>query len=230
MNRLRALVTLGALVFGGIDASGVVRGEQIIVYDNWQNQAGQQQFQGSNNWVAQSFKTGSKALNLDTVSVMLNNGISGTPASIAVEIYSSTGSNLPGTSLHTVAANATLETWYDSNSGDNPNGVKESFFHGLDYNLAANTQYFVVVKNLGSANLGIKYPNVATVTDVSPVPTAYFSVITGDSGSSWSTGNPSTGGYALYLKATVVPEPPATMLCAIGGLGAALVMRQRRAG
>ncbi|MFM9012871.1 MAG: choice-of-anchor R domain-containing protein [Gemmatimonadota bacterium] len=67
---------------------------EVILYNNWQNQAGQQQFQGTGRWFSQSFTTGTSAANLDTVSVMVRNE-SGSSGSIGVEIYSSTGGNLP---------------------------------------------------------------------------------------------------------------------------------------
>jgi len=186
-----------------------------IIYNNWQNQAGQQQFQGAGNWFAQSFTTGSTAANLDTVSVMVRNE-SGSTGSIGVEIYSSTGGNLPNASLYTVSAAQSIPNFYDSNSGDNPAGVKESFFHNLNFNLSPSTQYFVVVKNLSSSNIGIKYPNQLPVTDVTPTPT-YYDLITNNSGSSWSNGAPTTGGYGVYVTATAVPEP--STLVALGTAG-----------
>ena len=188
---------------------------EVILYNNWQNQAGQQQFAGTGNWFAQSFTTGSTAANLDTVSVMVRNE-SGFSGSIAVEIYSSTGGNLPNASLYTVSAGTTIPAYYDSAAGNSPTGVKESFFHNLNFDMNSSTQYFVVVKNLGTANIGIKYPNQATVTDVSPTPT-YYDLITNNSGSSWSNGAPTTGGYGVYVTATAVPEP--SMMTAIGTAG-----------
>lgn len=196
----------------------------VIVYNNWQNQAGQQQFQGSSSWFAQSFKTGSSAVILDTVSVMVRNE-SGAPGSIAVEIYSSTN-DLPTASLFTITSGTSLPAFYDSNAGDSPTGVKESFFHNLNFNLAAATQYFVVVKNLGSADIGIKYPNQATVTDITPTPT-FFDLITTNSGGSWSNGAPTTGGYGVYI--TAVPEPSTLALAAMGcGLLGWAASRRRR--
>jgi hypothetical protein len=190
-------------------------GAEVILYNNWQSQAGQQQFQGSSSWFAQSFTTGSTASNLDTVSVMVRNE-SGSAGSLAVEIYSSTGGNLPNASLFTVTAGTTIPAFYDSNSGNNPTGVKESFFHNLNFNLDAATQYFVVVRTLGSANLGIKYPNVAPVTDVTPTPT-FFDLLSTNAGSSWNNGAPTTGGYGVYVTATAVPEP-STCAMALAGL------------
>lgn len=225
MIRLIPRVLLWATMCGWLAVAGSARAD-VILYNNWQSQAGQQQFQGSGNWFAQSFKTGSSAANLNTVSVMVRNE-SGFQGSIAVEIYSSTVGNLPNSSVYTVSAATAIPNYYDSNAGDAPTGVKESFFHNLDFNLAANTQYFVVVKNLGSANIGIKYPNVAPVTDVTPTPT-YYDLITNNSGSNWSNGAPTTGGYGAYITATAVPEPPAAVLCAIGGVGAMFFVRRRR--
>ena len=196
-----------------------------ILYNNWQSQAGQQQFQGSGNWFAQSFTTGSTAANLDTVSVMVRND-SGFSGSIGVEIYSSTGGNLPNASLFTISAGTSLPPFYDSNSGNNPSGVKESFFHNLNFDLNAATQYFVVVKNLGSANIGIKYPNQVPLTDVSPTPT-YYDLITSNSGSSWSNGAPTTGGYGVYVTATAVPEP-STYAMALAGLACGTYSMWRR--
>jgi hypothetical protein len=228
MLRFLKQMFLLSLVIAGVLAASPARAD-VILYNNWQSQAGQQQFQGAGNWFAQSFKTGTSAANLNTVSVMVRNE-SGFQGSIGVEIYSSTAGNLPNASVYTVSAATAIPSFYDSNAGDLPTGVKESFFHNLDFNLAANTQYFVVVKNLGSANIGIKYPNVAPVTDVSPTPT-YYDLITNNSGSSWSNGAPTTGGYGAYVTATAaVPEPPAAVLCGIGGLGAAFLVRRRRLG
>lgn len=203
-------------------------GATVVLYDNWQNQAGQQQFSNSSSWFAQSFTTGSTAANLDTVSVMVRNE-SGSAGSIAVEIYSSTGGNLPGTSLYSITAGTTIPAFYDSNSGNDPDGVKESFFHGLNYDLSAATQYFVVVKNLGSADLGIKYPNVVPTTDVTPTPT-YYDLITTSAGSIWSNGAPTTGGYGVYVTATAVPEP-STLVIALAGVaggGWSMLRRGRR--
>jgi len=227
MIRLLPRVLLLVTACGCFAVAGSARAD-VILYNNWQSQAGQQQFQGSGNWFAQSFKTGSSAANLNTVSVMVRNE-SGFQGSIAVEIYSSTVGNLPNSSVYTVSAATAIPAYYDSNAGNDPAGVKESFFHNLDFNLAANTQYFVVVKNLGSANIGIKYPNVAPVTDVSPTPT-YYDLITNNSGSAWSNGAPTTGGYGAYVTATVVPEPAAAVLGMIGSLGAAFTLRRRRGG
>lgn len=190
----------------------------VILYNNWQNQDGQQQFPEPGNWFAQSFTTGSTAVNLDTVSVMVRNE-SGESGSIGVEIYSSTGGNLPNASVYTISAGTTIPAFYDSNAGDDPTGVKESFFHNLNFNLDPSTQYFVVVKNLSSANIGIKYPNQVPLTDVSPTPT-YYDLITNNSGSLWSNGAPTTGGYGVYVTATAVPEP-STWVMAAGGLACA---------
>lgn len=197
----------------------------VILYNNWQSQAGQQQFPGSSSWIAQSFKTGSSAVILDTVSVMVRNE-SGSSGSIAVEIYSSSTSNVPSASLFTITPGTSIPAFYDSNSGNDPNGVKESFFHNVNYGLAAETQYFVVVKNLSSANIGIKYPNVTTVTDIAPTPT-FHDLISSNSGGSWSNGAPSTGGYGLYI--TAVPEPSTLALAAMGcGMLGWAASRRRR--
>jgi len=198
----------------------------VILYNNWQSQAGQQQFAGSGNWFAQSFTTGSAGANLNDVSLMVRNE-SGLAGSIAVEIYSSTGGNTPNASLYTVTAGATIPRFYDSNSGNNPTDVKESFFHNLNFDLDPATQYFVVVKNLGSANIGIKYPNVAPVTDVSPTPT-YYDLITNNSGASWNNGAPTTGGYGVYVTATAVPEPATLGLLATAAVTAGGLLRLRR--
>lgn len=198
----------------------------VILYNNWQSQAGQQQFAGSSSWFAQSFTTGSTAANLNDVSVMVRNE-SGSAGSIAVQIYSSTGGNLPNASVYTVTSGATIPAFYDSNSGNDPTGVKESFFHNLNFDMTANTQYFVVVKNLGSANIGIKYPNVAPVTDVSPTPT-YYDLITNNSGASWNNGAPTTGGYGIYVTATAVPEPATLGILASGAVAAGGLFGLRR--
>ena len=155
---------------------------------------------------------------------------SGLAGSIAVEIYSSTGGNTPNASLYAVTAGATIPAFYDSNSGNNPTDVKESFFHNLNYDLDAATQYFVVVKNLGSADIGIKYPNVVPITDVTPTPT-YFDLFTTNAGSAWSNGAPTTGGYGVYVTVTAVPEP-STYAMALAGLacgGFSVLQRRKRA-
>jgi hypothetical protein len=213
MNRVlsKMLFVLLVMISGFTVSSARADG---ILYNNWQTQSGQQQFAGSGNWFAQSFTTGSTGANLNDVSVMVRNE-GGSPGSIGVEIYSATGGNLPNASVYTVTAAATIPAFYDSSAGDLPTGIKESFFHNLNFDLDASTQYFVVVKNLGSANIGIKYPNVVPVTDVSPTPT-YYDLITNNSGSAWSAGAPTTGGYGVYVTATAVPEP-----ATVGSLGAA---------
>jgi hypothetical protein len=228
MKRLGKVWFFTAGAFAGFLWAGAANAE-VILYNNWQNQSGQQQFQGSSSWFAQSFTTGSTAANLDTVSVMVRNE-GGSVGSIAVEIYSSTVGNLPNTALYTVAAGATIPAFYDSNAGDNPSGVKESFFHNLNYDLDAATQYFVVVKNLGSADIGIKYPNVVPITDVTPTPT-YFDLFTTNAGSAWSNGAPTTGGYGVYVTVTAVPEP-STYAMALAGLacgGFSVLQRRKRA-
>jgi len=213
-----------SLVLTGAFAVASARAD-VILYNNWQSQAGQQQFAGSGNWFAQSFTTGSTGANLNTVSVMVRNE-SNAAGSIAVEIYSATGSNLPNASVYTVTAGATIPAFYDSNAGDVPTNTKESFFHNLNFDLDPSTQYFVVVKNLGSRNIGIKYPNVAAVTDVSPTPT-YYDLITNNSGSSWSNGAPTTGGYGVYVTATAVPEPATLGLLATAAVTAGGFLRLR---
>lgn len=214
------------LVAVAMAASAASARAEIILYNNWQNQAGQQQFQGTGNWFAQSFTTGSSAANLDTVSVMVRNE-SGSTGSIGVEIYSSTGGNLPNASIYTVSAGTSIPSFYDSNSGNNPAGVKESFFHNLNFDLSPSTQYFVVVKNLSSSNIGIKYPNQVPVTDISPTPT-YYDLITNSSGSSWSNGAPTTGGYGVYVTATAVPEPATVAALGTAGVLGGLCHFRRR--
>ena len=169
-----------------------------------------------NSRLAQTFSTGSSAMILDSVAVWIRianaSNTSATSSSFSLNLFALDANFKPtGSSLLNIGS-ATWGPWGD--------GI--STFSSLNYSLAANTQYAVVMS--GTGTIGWKYPGSASPTSsISPTP-SFYDWVSSDSGSTWSNAAPANG-FNMQISASV-PEPSAFSLL-VGGLGLLTLFRRR---
>lgn len=159
-------------------------------------------------WPAQSFTVGGTAATLDSVDVRMWQFIQGTPGNFQVQLWSNSGSNLPGTLLETLLGPTNPAA--NSTSTYTASGVTV---------LAANTTYWIVEKVTSGdaiyawgAQIPVGLPEIGSDIGHS---------VTTDSGASWQAA--STTGYTnqMVVNGTFVPVPAAVWLFggALGVLG-----------
>lgn len=171
-----------------------------------------------NSRLAQTFSTGSSNMTLDSVAVWIRianaSNSSSSSSSFSLNLFALDGNFKPtGSSLLNIGS-ATWGPWGD--------GI--STFSSLNYSLAANTQYAVVMS--GTGTIGWKYPGTATPTSsISPTPN-FYDWVSSDSGSTWSDAAPAKG-FNLQVSATPVPEPTSFSLAVLGVVGAIFLKKRR---
>jgi len=171
-----------------------------------------------NSRLAQTFSTGNSAMTLDSVAVWIrianSSNSSSTTSSFSLNLFALDANFKPtGSSLLNIGS-ATWGPWGD--------GI--STFSSLNYSLAANTQYAVVMS--GTGTIGWKYPGSATPTSsISPTPT-FRDWTSSDSGSTWSDAAPANG-FNMQVNATAVPEPASASLVILGIAGAMVLKKKR---
>lgn len=174
--------------------------------------------------LAQTFRTGTSPMTLDSVGVWVRNAnesnSSSNPGTLTLTLFAVDGPKQPtGSSLLTIVSGQSIGQWGDG-------WITGS---SLNYSLAANTDYAVVFAGSAGSTISWKYNNsTAIASSVSPTPT-FYNWRSDNNGSSWSDAAPTTG-FNMVVQATVVPEPAAAVLGMIGSLGAAFTLRRRRGG
>lgn len=151
---------------------------------------------------AQSFTTGSTAVNLDSVSVWVRNanqsGNSSVSSSYSLAVYSDYA-GIPGTLVATITSGHDLARWADG-----------QVLHQTNVPLSASTRYWMVMTGVSGGTAAWKYSSTAPATNVSPTPSfanRYRQVV------GW-VGGPASGGFNMSLVTTsnapTTTTPPTT--------------------
>lgn len=171
-----------------------------------------------NGRLAQTFSTGTSPMVLNSVGAWIRNAnasnTSSTTSSLTLNLFAVDANFKPtGSSLLTIGT-ATWGAWGDG----------FSTFSSLNFNLAANTTYAVVMS--GTGTMSWKYAaSVSPTSTISPAP-IFYDWTSADSGANWSNAAPTTG-FNMIVDASAVPEPSSASLLVVG-IGGLLAFRRRR--
>jgi len=166
--------------------------------------------------LAQTFSTGASPMVLNSVGAWIRNAnasnSSSTTSSLTLNLFAVDANFKPtGSSLLTIGSG----TW-------GPWGDGFTTFNSLNFNLAANTTYAVVMT--GTGTMSWKYAaSVNPTSTISPTPT-FYDWTSSDSGANWSNAAPTTG-FNMIVDASAVPEPSALSLIGVGLVGLVALRR-----
>jgi len=220
-NRIGGAVILGAALLLGTTASADV---SLYSYP----QAGEgpgtwQSMEGGLSRLAQTFTTGTSALNLSSVEIWIRNAseddFDSTAGTLSIDLFATDGAGQPtGSSLYSIASGVSINAWYN-----NAAGFPGTTWSSLGYALSPNTTYAIEFAPSSSTTISWRYPNSGTPTsDITPTPTFHNWQ---SNGSSWADADPANG-FSMNVTA-VVPEPTVAGVFALGG-ALMVALRRRR--
>lgn len=197
MINARLALLLSLIVSHASIASAV----DVVIFDNLNNLSSGAYTAHTSLWQAQKFKTGNQLYSLSSVTLSLRREF-GTGAAI-VQIYSNTGSNVPGSSLYTLTS-----------PGSYSGTLAPTTFTATapGFNLAANSDYWVVLKSAA----GDSAFSWSWTEDTNGTGSGFTSVWseTSDSGVTWPAGG-DLEPYQMLVTVQPVPEPSSFMLAGL---------------
>lgn len=175
-------------------------------------------------YAAQSFGTGSTASTLDSVSLLLRTLGKDNLNIFSLYLYDSTGSGGgPGNQLATIGTRSLP-------GGVSPDGTSytsnpDLTFTNIGLSLAANQQYYLVVKNdFTSQGDQIFWKNTSSSSGGTLINTPALGNYSSSNGLAWSAGSAGS----LNMMVTAVPEPSTYVLAAIGSVVMSVLARRRK--
>jgi hypothetical protein len=207
-------VTFALFAFWLCFAARPAQAQIDIVNNLAQPSTGEDPINGTT-WQADAFQIDNNTYTLSSVTMRLN---STNPAGlITVDIYSNTGSNMPGAPLFSLGTYGLTTTLSDVTMPA-PGTLT----------LQPGTIYWIVAHTPGASNpVGWGGTTSTAFTGVGTIPAANAFATSGDSGATWRT-HPLTDGPDQFRVVANTPEPGVITLIAGIGLAGICAFRRRR--
>lgn len=179
-------------------------------------------------YAAQSFGTGSSASTLDSVSLLLRTLGKDNVNTFSLYLYDATGAGgAPGSQIASIGTH-TLRGGV-SPDGTNYTSYPELSFNNIGMSLAANQQYYLVVKNdFTSQGDQIFWKNSSSAASTSLVNSPVLYNYISSNSLTWSSCSAGSLNMMVMATAVAVPEPSTYALAAIGSVIMAALARRRK--
>lgn len=207
------LALLFSLILSHVSIASAV---DVVIYDNLGNLSAGSYTSNTSLWQAQKFKTGSQLYSLSSVTLSMFRTVGTGEAK--VQIYSNSGSNFPGSALYTLTSPGSYS--------DDPNLTPTTFTAAAPgFNLAANSDYWVVLKSADGATAF----NWSLTDDDSGTGNGFttdWAVLDPNLQPDWYGGD--TSPFQMRVILQPVPEPSSVILTGLGVIAAGIAAKRRK--